>query len=45
MNFISEETGKEEFAYRENYDRLAELKTEYDPENIFRLNQNVTPAE
>lgn len=45
MNFLSEETGEEEFAYRENYDRLAELKAEYDPENVFRLNQNVKPAE
>ena len=31
-------------AYRENYERLAELKTEWDPENRFRLNQNVEPA-
>ena len=44
MNFISEETGEEEFAYRENYDRLVELKRQYDPENRFRLNQNVKPV-
>ena len=44
MNFISEETGLEAFAYRENYNRLVEIKTEYDPENVFRLNQNVTPS-
>ncbi len=43
MNFISEDTGQERFAFRENYDRLVEVKTEYDPENLFRLNQNVTP--
>ncbi|TYL38129.1 FAD-linked oxidase [Natronococcus pandeyae] len=45
VNFISERTGEERFAYRENYDRLVELKRKYDPENRFRLNQNVKPAE
>ena len=44
MNFISDETGEEHFAYRENYDRLVELKTEWDPDNLFSLNQNVKPT-
>ncbi len=27
----------------ENYDRLVEIKTQYDPANLFRLNQNIKP--
>ncbi|WP_135302780.1 FAD-binding oxidoreductase [Haloarcula amylovorans] len=29
--------------YGDNYDRLVEVKTKYDPENVFHLNQNIEP--
>jgi hypothetical protein len=31
-------------AYGSNYSRLVELKNRYDPDNFFRLNQNIKPA-
>ena len=32
-------------AWGSNYERLTEIKRRYDPENFFRSNQNVVPAE
>jgi hypothetical protein len=30
-------------SYGENYDRLAQIKASYDPDNLFRVNQNIEP--
>jgi len=32
-------------AYGENYDRLAQIKAKYDPDNLFQVNQNIIPAQ
>jgi FAD/FMN-containing dehydrogenase len=45
VNFMpTDETGRVKAAYGPNYDRLAELKKRYDPDNFFHLNQNIAPA-
>jgi FAD/FMN-containing dehydrogenase len=46
VNYMpDDETGEDvvRAAYGPNYDRLVELKTKYDPTNLFRLNQNIEP--
>ncbi|WP_256300892.1 FAD-binding oxidoreductase [Haloarchaeobius salinus] len=44
VNFLPETDGAAQAAYRENYERMVDLKTTWDPENRFRLNHNVEPA-
>ncbi len=45
INFLMEE-GQERVkaSYRENYDRLVKIKSQYDPDNFFRVNQNIKPS-
>jgi FAD/FMN-containing dehydrogenase len=44
VNFMMEE-GEDRIkaTYGDNYNRLVEIKTKYDPTNLFRVNQNIKP--
>jgi len=44
VNFMMDE-GEERVkaTYGDNYKRLVEIKNKYDPENLFRVNQNIRP--
>ena len=45
LNMIMDEgADRVKLSYRGNYDRLARVKAQYDPENVFRVNQNIAPA-
>jgi FAD/FMN-containing dehydrogenase len=45
VNFIQEESQERVRAsYRGNYDRLAQVKAKYDPDNVFHVNWNIAPA-
>jgi Berberine and berberine like len=45
VNFMMEGEGEERIraTYRETYERLALVKSKYDPANFFRVNQNIRP--
>jgi hypothetical protein len=45
VNYLGDEGASAVRAsYGPNYDRLAQLKKKYDPDNFFRFNQNIVPA-
>lgn len=45
VNFMPQDEGERTSdAYGANYARLAQIKAAYDPDNLFRTNQNIRPA-
>ncbi|CAB3781850.1 FAD-binding oxidoreductase [Pararobbsia alpina] len=45
VNFLTQDEGdRVKAAYGPNYERLARVKTQYDPQNLFRHNQNIRPS-
>ena len=45
VNFLTADEGERvKAAYGPNYDRLAQIKRQYDPANLFSSNQNIAPA-
>ena len=47
LNFEMNEDGDDRVkkSYGKNYERLSMIKKKYDPDNFFRVNQNIKPAE
>jgi len=44
VNFMPDDEGdRVEKAYGTNYGRLVDIKRRYDPDNLFRMNQNIRP--
>lgn len=43
VNFLMHDEGEERVmaTYRNNFDRLVQVKKKYDPKNLFRVNQNI----
>jgi FAD/FMN-containing dehydrogenase len=44
VNFLGDAGGAQDAYGEETYSRLVALKDEYDPTNVFRLNQNIAPS-
>ncbi len=43
-NFMMDEgQSRIKASYKHNYDRLVEIKRKYDPDNLFKVNQNIEP--
>ena len=47
VNFMMDDEidGRVQATYGPNYARLTQIKSKYDPHNLFRVNQNIRPAE
>jgi len=46
LNFMMDEgNDRIKAAYKHNYARLTQIKKKYDPDNLFRVNQNIVPAQ
>jgi FAD/FMN-containing dehydrogenase len=46
VNFLMDEgEDRVKATYRDNYERLVELKRKYDPNNLFQMNQNISPVQ
>ena len=45
VNFMMDEgQGRVRATYADNYERLAQIKSRYDPDNVFHVNQNIQPS-
>jgi FAD/FMN-containing dehydrogenase len=44
VNFQMDDPSRVRNMYGSNFDRLAKIKSKYDPENVFNVNQNIKPA-
>jgi FAD/FMN-containing dehydrogenase len=45
VNYLDRDENKRiQTAYGDRYERLRDLKTEWDPENLFSANQNIEPT-
>jgi hypothetical protein len=46
VNMMMDDEGQDRVraSYRHNYERLAQVKRKYDPNNFFHVNQNIKPA-
>ncbi len=46
VNYLDQdEGGRVEAAYGSNFSRMVEVKKRWDPDNLFRMNQNISPGE